>query len=505
MKKLLLFIALLTHLASTAGSFTIHASVKDMKEDVISVYRYDDLFTMRTIFVTRELFGADGIATLKGDVTGTAKMQLRVGDRFADLLVRDGSDLRVELSPLPGIPSMNGTTQMGITFPELSSMDINALVSDVNERIDTFIAEDLATDEIGGMQAVDLQRKVDAPELDTTARPPTLFVTPVLSENKIDSFSMKLRRFYKDVNDPWFHRYVDNGLAGLQFGPRVNERSMYDRFIKDHDVLYDDPEYVRFIRNLYGESLSQASRYNSADLDRALAALVNDPNSSASMDSVVSIFRRNDLLKNEERLAQLIAMDQLYMNRHTKLVDHAEVEAFLKAIERHSQFPAHKAIAGNMLWDMLTMRNGTQLPSMRLENTAGKLVLLDSLLTGPVCIAFTASWCTACATEMAGLEQLKSEYPSAMQIIAISLDDDIADMNVYRRAHPGQNFIWLHAEAEQQLREDLRIRTLPLFLLLNDQNLARSPAPLPSAGLGAIFHQVQVDADKKNRVKVWDD
>jgi len=504
MKKLLLFIALLAHLSSTAGSFTIRASAKDMKEDVISVYRYDDLFTMRTIFITRDLFGSDGIATLKGEVNGTAKIQLRVGDRFADLLVRDGSDLHVELSPLPGIPSMNGTTQMGITFPELSSLDINALVSDVNERIDAFIAEDLATDEIGGMQAVDLQRKVDAPEQDTTARPPTLFVTPLLSENKVDSFSTKLRRFYKDVNDPWFKRYVDNGLAGLQFGPRVNERSMYDRFIKDHDVLYDDPEYVRFIRNLYGESLAQVSRYQSADLDQHLSALVADPNASASMDSVVALFRRNDFLKNEERIAQLVAMDQFYLNRHTKLVDHAEVEAFLKAIGQHSKYAEHKIIAGNMLWDMLTMRNGTQLPSMRLENTAGKPVDLDSLLTGPVCIAFTASWCTACAIEMAGLEQLKNQYPSAMQIFTISLDEDIADMNTYRRAHPGQNFTWLHAEAEQQLREDLRIRTLPLFLLLNDSTLARSPAPLPSEGLGAIFHQVQVDADKKNRVKVWD-
>ncbi|MBK7239793.1 MAG: hypothetical protein IPI00_06375 [Flavobacteriales bacterium] len=43
----------------------------------------------------------------------------------------------------------------------------------------------------------------------------------------------------------------------------------------------------------------------------------------------------------------------------------------------------------------------------------------------------------------------------------ISLDEDIVYMNTSSVFHPGLNFTRLHAEVEQQLREDLGIRTLP--------------------------------------------
>ena len=46
--------------------------------------------------------------------------------------------------------------------------------------------------------------------------------------------------------------------------------------------------------------------------------------------------------------------------------------------------------------------------------------------------------------------------------------------------------------ADQELREQLRLRNLPVFFLFNDGILARSPAPLPSNGLGDLFHQARV-------------
>src|SRR5690606_28758878 len=139
--------------------------------------RYDDPIILRTVRLAEEVIGDSTVIT--GDAEGTQKFQLRIGDLIGDLFVRPGSDLNVTFPKAD--PSQNRslvtTTRVVLEFTDISPFDINALVSDLNERLDAFIAEDLATDEAAGMQALDIQRRSDAP-IDTSARPPTLFVTP---------------------------------------------------------------------------------------------------------------------------------------------------------------------------------------------------------------------------------------------------------------------------------------------------------------------------------------
>ncbi|MFZ1694080.1 MAG: thioredoxin-like domain-containing protein, partial [Flavobacteriales bacterium] len=130
---------------------------------------------------------------------------------------------------------------------------------------------------------------------------------------------------------------------------------------------------------------------------------------------------------------------------------------------------------------------------------------LDSLMKGPVCLVVTASWCTYCDQELQGLEPLNKEVGSVVPVIAIILDHDIEVARRYVKQRPGMTYTWLHAEAEQQLRDDWRIVSLPSFYLLNDGVLARSPAPVPSRGLGALLHSAKANATQDGRIKVWDD
>ena len=92
-----------------------------------------------------------------------------------------------------------------------------------------------------------------------------------------------------------------------------------------------------------------------------------------------------------------------------------------------------------------------------------------------------------------------------MKIIVIDLDRTAEEFLANKKASPTNSFMWLHAVAEQQLREEFRLRSLPAFYLLNDDVLARSPAPMPSQGLGALFLQARIKAEKGKQIKVWDD
>jgi len=498
MRTLICIGMLLAHATAWAGDFTLELEAPSYVGKAALLYRYDDLFTMRTVRLAVAPIGSDGRAALTAEVEGTTKLQVRIGDVTADLFARPGTTLHARfLPPPPGTPrSLNGTTRTTLELYDLPHTDINALTTDLNERVDTFISEDLATDQARGMQALDIVRRGSA-HPDSSQRPPTLFVMPSWSYARVDSFERKLRRFYSDVHDPWFDDYLTSSMAGLLIGPRANDRMLYDRFLAGTAIRHDDPEFVRFFRSFHSEQLGNVLRFHAAGARHALA--------TADADSLRRLFATNDFLKDDPGAAELVMIDALYMHYNEKLVDQAQSVAVLEKVAAGSAYPEHRRIATNMLWDLLTMRAGQPLPAIRVTDPAGKAVDMDELLKGPVCIAFTAAWCTYCELEMVGLQQLQKEYKGVVRFIAISLDTTLQAMNAYRKAHPAQDFTWLHAEAAQQLREDLRLRTLPAFLLLNDNVLAHSPAPLPSSGMAKVLQQLKAQQARDARIKVWDD
>ncbi|MEX1131853.1 MAG: thioredoxin-like domain-containing protein [Flavobacteriales bacterium] len=490
---------LVLHLAGFAGSFTVHVTAPKETGQAVLLYRYDDLITLRTVRVAEAPLGEDGKATLSGSVEGTVRMQLRIADAVADLYVRSGSVLNVEWpGPDPRVPrSLNRPVRVPIVFHDMDALDVNALTSDLNERLDDFLMEDLATDDAAGMQVFDIQRK--SGELpDTTSRPPTLFVTPALSTARVDTFEQKLKRFYRGIDDPWFDGYLEYGIAGLRHGPRANDRELYERYLKERPMLYTDPEYMRFVLGMFEDHLlSFAVRHHQRDLERAMAL--------GELDSLTAIFARHDFLKDDGRLRELVTLEQLYTHYNSQHVRRKAVEDMLEQASVRSAYAEHRHLAANMLWDLTAMSKGSTLPALRLLDLNGNAADMAVLNEGPVCLVITATWCTYCELEMVGLENLQKEYAGVIPIVVIALDKDPAAIKSYLKLHPGRDFTWLHAEAELQLREDLRLRNLPTVLLLQDGVLVRSPAPLPSGGLGEVFHRTRSQAERDGRIKVWDD
>lgn len=481
-------------LSAIAGEFTIRLSAPDHAGEMVVMSRYDDLITLRTVRLAEEPIGDTTI--LRGEVDGTQKIQLRIGTLIGDLYVRPGSDLKVFFPPADrsAPKSLGTTTRVVLEFREISPLDINALVSDLNERIDAFIAEDLATDEAAGMQALDIVRRSNEP-IDTTNRPPTLFVTPALSKAKVDSFANKLDRFYAEVDDPWFKEYLKYSVGGLLQGPRANDRELFDRYLKGRSVQHENPEYIRFIRTFFEGQLEMIARRNENEFNQAIAV----PGS----DSLHSLLSRNGFLEDDV-LRELVLMEQLYENFNANFIDRKNALSILENVKDNSSIAAHRRIAANMIWDLTAMRPGNALPDMLLADMKGDPAEIPELREGPVVLAITASWCTYCEQEIRALEHLAEEYDGIIPIVAIAVDREFEDLKKYVSPRP-RKIRWLHAQAEQKLRDDLRIRSLPAFFILQDGKLTHSPAPTPSAGMAEIFHRAKVQREKEGQIKFWDD
>jgi thiol-disulfide isomerase/thioredoxin len=496
---LLTALLLACSLSGTAGSFTLMVEAAGLGSDVVSLYHVSDLWTLRSTPIARALLDATGRATLTAAIpdAGTHRIQLRVGDAIGEFYLRAGGMLRIRVLPPTGARSLNGTTKLGLEFVDLSPLDVNALVADLNERVDAFIAEDLATDRVAGMQAVEVTRRGGGTR-DSTRRPPTLFVIPELSDQRLDTFELRLRRFYREVQDPWFESYLHFSMAGLRQGPRANDKAIFERYLKGAGLRYDNPEQMRFMRSFFADLLhGQVVRDQGDTLRQAL--------DRADLAELRRMVQRNDFLRGNERLSELVLLDQLYLLHPGKLLDRSAILRTLDSAALGSAFSEHRTLAANMRWDLSAMQSGEALPPLRVVDERDRPVSMDTLLRGAVCLAITASWCTYCSAEMAALVQLKKDHGDAVRIIVISLDSSATELRSYRKVHPGQDFIWLRALADQELREQLRLRSIPAFYVLNDDLLTRSPAPLPSQGLGALFHRAGVDRDRNGAIKVWEE
>lgn len=430
-----------------------------------TLYRYMDLFTNRLEPLATARMGAQGQVSLQAEVARTTKAQLRIGDVTANLWLRPG-DLVVELDAqaqgqrrLP-----DGTTRVNLLFKDLDLMNVNALMSDLNMRLDEFTAA----------------RAMGQP--DSTGQFPY---------NAPDTFATKLRSFYQAVDDPWFQHNVDYGLANLEIQPKARDRILFKHYLEGKPVLYDVPEYSRFITTFFKDYLlRQPFRTNTAELLHHIR--------EGHTDSLKALLARNDFLK-DDRLNELVLITNLYYDHAHTAFDRAGLLAVLGHVHAHSAYPEHRLIAGNMLWELTAMTAGTPLPPTTLLDRAGQPVATDSLLHGDACLILARMGNTFNEKELLALNLHYEEYAPYLRFVHVLVGGGPQQLDAWLNAHGKPPGTWLVPQDERGLLDSWRIAQLPLVLLLKGDTMEVVPAPLPSAGLAAELHRIK--ARKMQRIQ----
>jgi hypothetical protein len=492
-----LFLALLfpvgTLLSAAPVTLTVEAPTYPSQE--VTLYRYLDAFTLRKLPIADGFTNSNGHVELTAEVRGTQRVLLRIGEVGADFFLRPGHyHLRM---PAPGpkeaVP-ISGTARVDPEFIDLDPLDVNALVSDLNERLDGFVAQDLATDQDAGMEAVAKAREGSAKLVPDTARKrPDLFISPRWSEARVDTFAKKLQKFYAGVKDPWFQSNVEYGIAGLRLGPRSSDRDHFERYLKGRPVLYDVPEYTRFFTSFFTDHLMRFPFRTDTD------ALIDDI-AAARTDSLKALLAKNEFLK-DDRLNELVLITQLYAQQANQQFDHVGILKVLADVRDHSHYPEHRLTAADMLWDLTTMRPGTQLPPVPVRDTTGFPRNLDDLLHGPVCLLVTTTGGTYGEKELAAYEKLYNEYKGYVTFISVDLEARPTQLKTWMDAHPKRDWHWFVPGDRQRFLDQLRLRSVPSLIMLQDRRITASPGPLPSQGLAAALFTIKAKADEAERLK----
>lgn len=459
------------------------------------LYLFSDLLTDRAEQVTHATVNADGSAHLEARVNGTQKARLRVGLRQASLFLRPGAHYTISIVDDPNAVTTLGATAAFVPeFEALDRMDVNALVSDLNTRLDAFLAEGLATDADAGMRAATELRSTEKDSVRDPQRPPNIAVVAAPGAARVDSFEAKLKRFYAEVGDPWFKHYLEYSIAGLRFGPRTQPRTLFDRYVKDRPIHYDDPEQIRFLQNFFAQHLLSGAFRERDDVLRARVK-------SGSIDSVSAVLAEHPFLHDHAALRELVLLNELYTNYHGTAFDRSGIERILRTAADSAIVPTHRTIAANMLWDLTALRSGADFPSLSLRNADGSNASTEQLFSGPVCLMITATWCAPCEQELVAMEALHKEYGNIVRFAVISVDSNWTVFSQRARQDTEARFTWLYAGDDPLFMDQLRLRSVPAFLLLNGRTIAQNPAPEPSRGMAAILHRMKAEAEERERAR----
>jgi thiol-disulfide isomerase/thioredoxin len=467
-------------------------------QDVV-LYTYDDLLTRRRQPVAHAALGTKGEVTLTFALSTPQLAHLRVGLRGTDLHVAPKAQYEVQVLPPDPLQarSMGATAPLSIEFLNMEPLDRNALTSNMNEHLDMFLAERFAADESAGMRAVEKARNSDHEDHDTTRARASGIAMLDVPPQALDSFELLMRRYYAGVQNEWFQAHLNYALAGLHLGPQARIRELYDQYLKERTVRYDDVEYLRFVRELLGDQL-RTHTFRAYD-DQLLAAVRN-----ANMDSLEFLYAQSTF-GPDPQLRELLLLDALYGQANDGFLDRQGVRALLRHFAKHSAYTEHRLIAENMLWDLTAVRTGDRLPELHLRTAGGMTWNLDSAAAkGPMYVALTADWCTYCELELSAMQKLHEEYSRQVQFVSIFVNSSAKHILEQERMHPERTWTQVYTEPDPVLLDRLRVSSLPAFFLLQEGVLTDAPAKGPSSGIAAKFHALRMQAEERDRTKFRD-
>ena len=127
--------------------------------------------------------------------------------------------------------------------------------------------------------------------------------------------------------------------------------------------------------------------------------------------------------------------------------------------------------------DRAALTLGDAVPDFEAKTISGKGIQLVQFKGKPVILNFWASWCGPCIEEMPSLIKLVKTFPNDIELIAISGDSNMADIDSFLKSFPEMRTVPnIHVifDEDKSLTQKYGIYRLPeSFVLGKDQKVAK--------------------------------
>ncbi len=282
----------------------------------------------------------------------------------------------------------------------------------------------------------------------------------------------------------YFDELVKYRLADILLSVKKKDiETVFFTVFGNKPIRYNHYEYMDFFNAFFHKYIQTKTNVLRPD---ELRSLVNDQD---NLDGLSSALKR-DLLLMDNQIRELVILRDLYYFFYDFDFRPVKVLQHLRNLSKNSVYPEHRKIAKNLIKRITVLQPGSPIPDFNLTDLAGLQKTNKDYKGKYLLMNFWELDCSDCFENIDSLEYLQKKYADRLNVISVSSHKYISDL---KRIIGENNFSmsFLLALPDNRVYDDLKVRTLPAAILVNDKGeIVLYPAILPGRGFQNTFKSV---------------
>jgi thiol-disulfide isomerase/thioredoxin len=478
-----------------AEEVSLHILAPDYENKEVYLWIEDDFFSRHRLLIDESRI-EKGECHFVFSVETTSKIRIGIDYQFGSMYVEGNSKYQIAFPKRSeeNMRSLAWNTRVMLSLLDLPENDVNTQIMSFNGELDAFFSElllgDLGQDPVNSLDSLDDQDQGST----LAARKFSQKESLVKFKRFMDSIEVQ----FDSIDLPYFNNYVRYTAASIKYSLGEKKDSLYFEYIKDKEVLYHHPEYVKFFLDFYQNFFEFYSFYPFSDK-------LNAAFTSEEADEKLSQLVAEDSLSGGKQLKELILINALYDYGHAHTDHDSTIISVLNSISASTQFPEHKKIASHFIDKLMKGKKGSPFPNIEFISYTGDSLFLSDFSGQLIYLQIFASWSSSSLSEMELINELYKKYSGKVTFISLSIDPAIDSFNSFVKDH--RNYKWeigwigVHPEKLSLLS----IYDLPLFYLIEDDlKIAEWPALMPSTGIEKNFYELELKEREEKTFRFWE-
>ncbi len=300
------------------------------------------------------------------------------------------------------------------------------------------------------------------------------YLTPKKITQKIDSFTTFCRNIYSNHPSDFLKNYIKYTIANLYSSSTANKKMLAKYFINNSPILYNNKDYMRFIKSYYfGYLMSKSTA--------AWGQHINDLHKINQYQTLKSALKNDSTLKNDT-LKELIILTNMMELYYNPSFHKPHIQSIVEQIYHSTSYYKNKQIAHHFINYINLLQPNSVAPNAVMLDYKNNQVQLNSFIGKYIYLNFFSTTSPTSLKEMMNLKTLFNKYHKQLTIISVCLDNTF---EVYQQFVKNNSDIkWPVFYQTPQARSAYNIISASAYFLI-DKNfyLLYSPAIAPSEGI----------------------